>query len=136
MTRKEKVAASLLRPINPSVIIILGMYTVTWGAWLANPFWSVFTSAAVYSALGAIFCEFIWGCIAIAAGLVIMRGALKPSYNNLHIGAFTAALFWLVIGILYFMGDWMNTGGITCMTFFVYSALVWVNIKVNRHLYE
>jgi hypothetical protein len=136
MTKKERVVQSLLRPINPTVIIILGTYTVVWGLWLANPFWTVFTTAPLYSAMAAIFSEFVWGCIAIAAGLVIMRGALKPSYNNLHLGAFVASLHWLVIAIMYFMGDWMNTGGITSLTFFIYSAVVWVNIKINRHIYE
>jgi hypothetical protein len=44
-------------------------------------------------------------------------------------------LHWLTIAILYFMGDWTSTGGITSLTFAFYAALVWVNIKVNPEYY-
>lgn len=138
----ERVAKSLLAPINPSLILVLGFYTVLWGAWLVNPFWTVFTHAAVYSAM-AHFAWFIhvpgeafWGAIAMVTGALTLRGAFKPSYTNLHVGSFAAALHWLLIGILYFIGDWHNTGGITALCFFVYAAVVYVNVKVNKHLYE
>jgi hypothetical protein len=136
MTRTERVAVSLLRPINPSVIIILGLYTVVWGLWIVNPFWAVFAQAPVFSAMMGYASEVVWGCIAIGAGLLIMRGALKPSYRNLQLGALVGCLHWLTIGILFFMGDWMNTGGISAIAFALYSAVVWVNIKVNRGQYK
>ena len=136
MTRREKIVLSLLKPINPSVIIILGIYTVAWGIWILNPFWTVFTQAALYSAMNGIFGEWFWGSIAVAAGLVIIRGAIKPSYQNLHFGAFTACLHWFVIAILYFIGDWQNTGGITALAFCIYAAFIWVNIKINKRLYQ
>lgn len=136
MTRLEKFADSLLKPINPSVIIILGLYTVVWGLWIISPWWSVFGAAPLYSAMASIANEYFWGGVAIGAGLVIVRGAVKPSYSNLHMGAFVAALHWFIIGLMYFVGDWMNTGGITAMTFAVYAGLIWVNIKVNKRLYQ
>lgn len=136
MTRRDKIADSLLRPINPSVIIILGFYTVVWGLWIANPFWTVFTQAPLYMAMMGIAAEWFWGVLAIGAGLLITRGATKPSYRNLQLGAFVGFFHWFVIGILYFIGDWMNTGGITALAFAVYSAIVWVNIKVNRRHFD
>lgn len=135
MTRVEKIAHSLTKPINPSVIIILGVYTMLWGIWIINPFWSVFGTAPLYHSMAAIAGEWFWGGIAIIAGIVISRGALKPSYTNLHLGAFVACLHWLAIAILYFAGDWHNTGGLTALTFAVYAAVIWVNIKINKHLY-
>lgn len=136
MTRTEKIAVSILRPINPSLIIVLAIYTIFWGLWLANPFTHVFGAAAIYSAMSALLPEVVWGGIAIASGLLIMRGALKPSFSNLQIGAFVGFFHWFIIGILYLMGDWINTGGITALTFAIYSAIIWVNIKLNRSHYE
>jgi hypothetical protein len=136
MTRLEKLALSLMKPINPSIIIILGLYTMIWGFWIFNPWWSVFSQAQLYSSMAVIGGEWLWGSIAIVAGMVITRGAVKPSYFNLHVGAFVAFLHWFTIAVLYFMGDWTNTGGITALTFAIYAGIVWINIKVNRKLYE
>src|SRR4051812_15997924 len=108
MTKMEKVADSLMRPINPTLILILGLYTVTWGLWLICPWFTVFTHAAVYSQMSALACETVWGLFAVGTGLLTIRGATKPSYKNLHIGSFFAALFWLVIALMYFAGDWAN----------------------------
>lgn len=136
MTRREKFAVSILRPLNPSLIIVLGIYTILWGLWIINPFWAVFSTAPLYSAMLALAPEYVWGAIAIGSGLLILRGATKPSYENLRIGSFAGFLHWLTIGIMYLIGDWMNTGGITALTFAIYAAIVWVNIKVNKRVYQ
>lgn len=136
MKRVERVAEQLLKPLNPSVIIVLGLYTIAWGLWLTCPFWTVFTQAPVYATMAGIADEKIWGCIAIISGLFIVRGATKPSYVNLKWGALVGFLHWFCISLLYFAGDWANTGGITCLAFAVYSALVWVNIKANKDYYQ
>lgn len=131
----DNIAKSLLKPINPSVIIILGVYTVIWGLWILSPFWSVFSTATIYSAMHQIGSEFFWGAAAVFCGAITIRGAVKPSYPNLKMGSFIGFFHWLVIGILFFMGDAAATGGITALTFATYSALVWVNIKVNKTHY-
>lgn len=136
MTRKERIADSLLKPLNPSVIIILGIYTVVWGLWIINPFWTVFTQAPLYSAMANIAPECVWGAVAIVSGATTIRGAVKPRFENIQLGSLIAFFHWLIIGILYLIGDWQNTGGITSLTFAAYSAIVWVNIKVNRAIYD
>ena len=132
MTRMDRVALRILRPINPSVIIILGVYTIVWGLWLISPFWTVFTQAPLYSALMAIGSEYFWGSVATVSGMLISYGAIKPSYRNLILGSLVGFFYWFIIAGLYFAGDWMNTGGITSLAFAIYSALIWVNIKVNK----
>lgn len=72
----------------------------------------------------------------MACGMLICHGAVKPSYRNLHVGAFVGFLHWIVIGTLYFMGDWTSTGGLTAAAFAVYCALIWVNIKVNKDTFQ
>ena len=136
MTRVERVAASLLKPINPSVIIILGIYTIMWGVWVANPIWTVFTQAPVYSAMAELAGEVTWGSIAVVAGLFIVRGATKPSYDNLVAGSIVGFFYWLVVGALFVVGDWQSTGGINALVFAAYSGIVWLNIKRNRDYFE
>lgn len=131
MTRKERFAEALLLPINPALVVLLGIYTVVWGIWIANPFWDVFATAPLFSAMAGIFPEWVWGSIAIFAGATTIMGAVVRSYGALTRGAMTAALHWLVISILYFMGDPLNTGGITSLVIATYAAVVYWNIRIN-----
>lgn len=128
----------MLQPINTAAIVILGVFTVIWGAWVANPFWDVFTSAKLYSALYnfAPFTTFIppeifWGCLAIICGLVTCRGALKRTYRTLTVGSGVMVWHWAMIATFYFIGDWHNTGGITSLVLACYAAFIYLNIKVN-----
>ena len=136
MTTREKIAVSLLRPLNPSLILVLGGYTILWGLWILNPWWTVFSTAALYHIMATLAPEYVWGGIAVISGMLIIRGAIKPSYENLLTGSWIGFMHWLIIAIMYFVGDWMNTGGITALTFAIYSGIVWVNIKVNRRVYD
>ena len=132
----KKLAQALLLPINPTAVILLGIYTAVWGLWIANPFWTVFTQAPLYNALATIPpvvipAEIFWGTIAVVCGSITIYGAWKRQYRPLIVGACIAGWHWLMISVLYFMGDWQNTGGITALIFAVYAAFIYVNIKVN-----
>ena len=128
----DRLADTLLKPLNPSIIIILGLYTLVWGFWLISPFWSVFDRASLYKSMSEMGPEWGWGLVAILSGLVIIRGATKPSYSNLIAGSSVSFGHWFIISIFYFMGDWQNTGGITSAAFSAYSAIIYLNIKVNH----
>lgn len=127
----DKLVAALLKPINTTAIIVLGLYTVLWGLWLAAPWWDVFSRAPLYSHLAHTLPETIWGLIAISCGLVTVYGALHPSYKALSIGSTVAFFHWFIISIFYFWGDWQNTGGITALTFSTYALFIHLNVKVN-----
>jgi hypothetical protein len=127
----EKLARALLLPINPAAIIILGIFTVLWGLWLANPFWTVFTQAALYSVLSSVAPEWFWGCLAIVCGSFTIYGAVRRRYRPLINGAVISVWHWLMISIFYFMGDPLNTGGITALTFCVYAGFIYLNLRVN-----
>lgn len=129
--RKEKLAEALLLPINPALIVLLGIFTVVWGFWIANPFWTVFTQAPLYDYMAALAPEWVWGGIAITAGVVICIGAVKRSYRALTTGAGVAFIHWLLISLMYFAGDPLNTGGITALLLAVYAAMVYLNIRIN-----
>jgi hypothetical protein len=131
----EKLRTTLLRPINPAIIVVLGFYTVVWGLWVISPFWNAFHTVPIYSMISAAASEYMWGSIAIACGLIITRGAMKPIYWNLDIGSMVGFLFWMTISILFFLGDWTSTGGITAAAFAAYSGLVWLNVRTNKELY-
>jgi hypothetical protein len=128
----EKLAHALLLPINPAAVVILGMYTVLWGLWVASPFWDVFARAPLYSALASTTVpEFAWGILAIVCGLITIYGSYKRRYGPLTRGAGVSWAHWSMIAIFYFMGDPLNTGGITALTFAFYSAYIYLNIRVN-----
>lgn len=138
----EKFVRALLLPINPAVVVLLGFYTMLWGFWVANPWWSVFSQAKLYSAMNeakfvqwagdaGISPECFWGSIALVCGAMITYGAMKRSYKSLVRGATIAFFHWGVISLMYFIGDWQNTGGITALLMSIYGAFLYVNIKVN-----
>jgi hypothetical protein len=135
----EKLARALLLPINPAVVVLLGIFTTVWGFWVANPWWTVFTQAPLFDALNtawfvnalSISPEVFWGVTAMACGVMITYGAVKRSYKSLIRGATIATLHWATISIYFFMGDWANTGGITAGLFATYGAFLWLNIRVN-----
>lgn len=129
---KEGLANALLKPINTAAVVLLGVYTVVWGVWVANPFWTVFTQAPLYSVLAEVAPEYFWGCVAIFCGIVTIIGAVKRSYRTLVNGAIVACWHWSMISIFYFLGDPLNTGGITALTFAIYASFVYLNIKVNH----
>lgn len=131
----SKIVSDLLRPINTSGIILLGVFSVIWGLWVVNPFWNVFDRAPVYEAL-AYAPEWAWGAAAVIVGVAMLAGVFFNSYESLTRGAKAGFYFWLIVAILFFVGDWQNTGGLAYLLITVYCAFVWVNIKVNRRNYH
>lgn len=131
---QEKLANAMLKPINPAMIVLLGVFTIVWGFWVGNPFWDVFPHATLYSAM-VFMSEGSWGLIATAAGIIICHGAFTRKVGALILGAATGGVFWMVVSLMFFIGDWMNTGGITALTISIYCACIYLNLKVNcKHM--
>ena len=131
----SKIVSDLLRPINTSGIILLGVFSVIWGLWVANPFWNVFDRAQVYEAL-AYAPEWAWGVGSVIVGIAMLAGVFFNSYESLTRGAKAGFYYWLIVSVLFFVGDWQNTAGLAYLLVTVYCAFVWVNIRVNRHNYN
>lgn len=119
-------------PLNPSMAIIMAIYTFLWGVWIANPFWTVFPHAPLYSTLSAIMPEVYWGLIAIVCGWFMCWGIVRGSYESLTKGAFVGFVHWLIISAGYFAGDWHNTGGLTALMICIYCGVLYLNRRVNR----
>jgi hypothetical protein len=130
--RTHRLATKMLEPVNTAAIIILGAYTTIWGLWVANPFWTVFTQAHLYDWMNRLMPEWAWGLIAIVVGLMMVYGVLRHSYRSLTLGALVGYFHWLAIAIMYFGGDWQNTGGITSLIIAIYSGFIWLNITRNK----
>lgn len=124
---RDKIAAAMLKPISPSIVFILGLYTIVWGLWLINPWFSVFSTSVVYVAMASLMPEWVWGGVAILTGLCICK---NPTTNSF--GAFIGFMHWLIVGILYLVAQASSTFGITALTFAIYSGLLWLNIKCNK----
>jgi hypothetical protein len=133
----ERISLVLLAPLQKTAVAMLGLYTLFWGLWVAAPWWDVFSRAELYKELLAVAPEWAWGLLAIGCGLAILWGAIRESYRSLVFGANVSWLHWFVIAIMYFWGDWQNTGGITSAAIAFYSAVIALNIKINykiRHI--
>lgn len=131
LSNKEHLAGALLKPINPSASIIIGVYTVLWGIWVASPFWSAFARASYYSVMAQLAPEWVWGLAALFCGGLMIYGATRRTYRELTNGAGSIAILWFLIGICNFLADWQATGGVTSIMIFVYGAFVYLNIRVN-----
>lgn len=126
----KKIADALLAPVSQAIVVLLGVYTALWGCWLVWPWTNVFGQAQVYSQMGSIAPEYVWGFIAIACGLGMLWGALRPNYAALTTSCVVGFGHWFVISILYMMGDIVNTGGITCLFLSIYAAYIYLNTKI------
>jgi len=128
---QERLAEAMLRPVNPTAIILLGVFTVVWGFWVGNPFWDIFPGRPLYSFM-QFMPEAVWGLLATAVGVVISHGAFTRTLPSLILGARVGGIYWFVVSLMLFIGDWQSTGGINAMVLAVYSAFIYVNLKVNH----
>ena len=122
----------MLQPINIAAILIMGAFTVLWGLWVANPFWRAFNSADMFSVMANYAPEWAWGTASILVGLTMIYGVWKLSYKSLTRGALTGFLFWIVVSLFFFLGDWQNTGGITYGMIAVYCGFIRINLAANK----
>lgn len=127
-----KLANRLSQPINTAAIVLMGAYTVLWGIWVGNPFWSVFNESAQYRWLHEVAPELAWGLTAISVGTIMCFGVIKNSYRSLSIGSFIGAVYWGTVAAGYYIGDWRDTAGLTKTMICVYCAFIFLNIKMNR----
>lgn len=130
----DRLLRSILQPINPAAILILGVFTTLWGLWVVSPFWQVFTSAQAFQYFQWL-PEPVWGTVAVLAGLAIINGVVRSSLRSLTTGAMIGFSHWFIISIFFFAGDWHNTGGLTYLMIAVYSAFVWLNLRVNKNYF-
>ena len=128
---KARFVRAFLKPVNTAAISILGFTTFIWGLWIANPFWTVFDQAQLYDWMNVL-PEWFWGSVAVIVGVFMVYGVAKRSFSRLVLGARIGFYHWFVIGIMYFGGDWQNTGGIISMMLSAYCAFIWLNLKVNQ----
>lgn len=127
----KTLAEALLRPINPAGVVILGLYTILWGFWLTAPWWDVFSTAPLYDIMETLAPEWVWGVFAMLIGAVVVYAVLKQSYGLLTYSTALVGWHWAAVGIFYFIADWHNTGGITCLMLATYAAFVYLNHRVN-----
>jgi hypothetical protein len=112
--------------------MLMAVYTMLWGFWLVNPWWSVFEHAHLYDWLAGAAPEWFWGSFALVTGALMAVGIVRHTFAALTRGAFFGFIHWGIITTGYFLGDWQNTGGITAAMIAVYCAFIYLNLMVNR----
>lgn len=134
MKRIDSLAENLIKPINPSIIVLLGIYTILWGVWIM--FFPVFDVLPSFAPIASFTSKEAMGVVAWSVGVFICRGAFSPSYSNIRIGSALAAAHWLFFGIMLMIGQFQDPIGLSSIFFGIYAALVWMNLGVNKHLYS
>lgn len=132
MTKADRMAVGLLRPINPYASILLGIFTFLWGLWLALPFETFGRAAALYSKMADIAPEWAWGAWSMAVGIItVVTITLKKKRWLSRAHAFST-WHWGTVSLMMWWGDWQNTGPVTYTMIAVYSAFLYLNVKVNN----
>jgi hypothetical protein len=67
---------------------------IIWGAWLFNPWMTVFNEHNIYATM-ALIPEWTWGAVAILAGCLQIAGRLYGHPSTIRIGARTLAALWM-----------------------------------------
>jgi hypothetical protein len=132
----EGIKSALFKPINKAAISIMGVFTVLWGLWVANPMWAVFTQAPIFHIMAFLAPEWAWGIAAILVGITMLWGVFKMQYRPLIFGARSGFYFWIFASITFFIGDWKNTGGITLLMIALYCGYIALNLSINREQYQ
>ena len=130
--QRDKLAKRLSKPINTAAIVIMGGYTVLWGIWVGNPFWSTFKESKQFDWLAQVAPEWCWGVAALAVGIVMCYGVIRNSFNSLSIGSMIGTIYWGLIATGYYIGDWRDTAGLTKTMICLYCAFIFLNIRMNR----
>lgn len=131
MTKADRIAQGLLRPINPYSTIILGTFTALWGLWVFLPEWSVFAHAALFNRMAQFAPEWAWGLWAMVAGTLVVCSVIRGLYKWLAWTLAFCVWHWATVAGMLWWGDWQNTGGVTYTFIAVYSAYAYLNVKVN-----
>lgn len=127
-----KLAKRLSQPINTAAIVIMGVYTVLWSIWVGCPWWSTFPEGKQYDWLARVMPEWGWGLLALGVGSIMIYGVVRDSFRSLSIGSFTGAIYWGLISMGYYIGDWRDTAGLTKTMICLYCAFIFLNIRMNR----
>lgn len=124
----QKIADKLLKPINTSVVSILGFSNFLMGLWLALPLDSLGTT---YS--GGIFQEWVYGGLLMLIGALVVIGSLKSKHKSLQWGTGLGFIFWFTWWGFLISHTPQHIDWIWTFTFALYYGFVWLNTKVNKH---
>ncbi len=125
-------AVELLRPMNKRDVYLLNLYTTLWGIWVANPAWDTFSKSKIYSSLGDLFPEYVWGGAALLIGILSVYAVTRNRYTFLRLLSKLGSVLWLVISLLYLSADYSSTGWITAFVISSFYFLKAINISVNK----
>lgn len=131
----EGVKGAMFRPINKAASAILGLFSILWGFWVANPWWEVFDSAQVYHVLNWLAPEWLWGTVPLVLGFLMLIGMKKGKFKFLTRGVLFGFYFWLFTASCLFIGDWQNTAGVAYSMIALYCGYVALNLSINRDYY-
>ena len=103
MTRLQRLHWILFHSEGALAELFLALISVTWGLWVASPFWSAFSASSSFRVMAEIAPEWVWGAVMTVVGLLKIHSIVSQNYRLKRI-AFTVSLFvWSSIGISFIL---------------------------------
>lgn len=123
--------SGLIQPMNLYASVLLGVMTFVWGVWVVNPFWHVFTRAAIYDKTLEFAPEWAWGTWSTVCGAALVAAVFKRSTRWVSRASAFAMWHWFTISLMFWWGDWQNTAGLTYMFIGLYATYIFLNVRLN-----
>lgn len=127
----DAVIYGLTKPINPFVSSILAVLTVSWGLWVASPFWHAFSGAQSYRYVAELAPEWVWGLYAFMSGVAMLCALYSRKPGLLVASSLLSSLHWGTISIMFWFGDWTSIAGLTYSFVALYSSFIMMNVYIN-----
>lgn len=132
MTFSDRAINLFRKPINKGVTMMLGIYTIAWGLWVANPWLDTFAASGVYSHMAKLMpVEIVWGTLAVLFGLLTLLGLIEKYRRVVIYGAGASGAFWFMICVLYALGNLASTGALTAIFVATLATYIHINCKLN-----
>ena len=124
----EKLAKKLLKPINTSVVSILGFSNLLMGLWLVLPYNSI---GEAYDH-GPLFQEWVYGLMLLLVGVLVLVGVVREKVTMLAWGTGLGFVFWFTWSVFLTARTIDHIDWIWTTTYALYYGFVYVNARVNK----
>lgn len=110
-------------------VFINALLLMFYGLWLMAPWWNVFEISSIYNEMSMVAPEWLWGLIALMAGVIKFIGALHNRRQWLRISSMAGFLMWGVIAACYLIAQWHSPTWIIALFLSIQAAHHYLMVK-------
>lgn len=91
---------------------VLFLSLLTWGLWLAFPWWETFRSTPSFRIMGSLADEWVWGCLFVITGLVGMLSTLRGMFRVSQYAMLSSAVLWFTVSGTFIASNFYSTASV------------------------